>query len=165
MSVSRDLLHSFVGPRAVLRRLRGGERREARVLAYLMIACLLLFVAQWPRLARQAHLDDTVPLEGLMAGALFAWVFVAPLLFYALGALLALLLRLAVRGVDGFDVRLALFWALLVASPLALLHGLGMGIVGSGPGVSASFVLVVAVFVAVLVAGLRVALEAARRSA
>lgn len=165
MSLTTDILRSYRAPRAVLRHLRAGARREARLLAYLMIACGLIFVAQWPRLAREAHLSDAVPLEGLLAGALFAWVFVAPLLFYALGGLLGLILRLAVPGTDGFDVRLALFWALLVASPLALLHGLAMGAVGSGAGVALTFLLAVADFIVVLVAGLRVALEAAQARA
>jgi len=112
-------------------------------------------------LAREAHLNDAVPLEGLLAGALFGWVFIAPLLFYALGGILGFVLRLVVPGTEGFDVRLAVFWALLVASPLVLLHGLAMGVIGTGAGVSLTFVIVVAVFMVVLVAGLRVALEAA----
>jgi hypothetical protein len=161
MSVTSDILRSYRAPRAVLRNLRIGTRREARLLAYLMIACGLIFVAQWPRLAREAHLNDAVPLEGLLAGALFGWVFIAPLLFYALGGILGFVLRLVVPGTEGFDVRLAVFWALLVASPLVLLHGLAMGVIGTGAGVSLTFVIVVAVFMVVLVAGLRVALEAA----
>lgn len=165
MSATADILRSYRAPRAVVRRLRDGPRREARLLVYLMSACALIFVAQWPRLARQAHLDDTVPLEGLMAGALFAWIFIAPLAFYLLALVLTLLLRSVARGTDGHDVRLALFWALLVTSPVVLLHGLGMGMVGTGPAVAATFVVVVAVFSVVLVAGLRVALEAARSQA
>jgi len=31
---------------------------------------------------------------------------------------------------------LALFWALLVATPLKLLHGLVLGLIGSGPGLT-----------------------------
>jgi len=165
MSVSADILRSYRAPREVLRRLRSGSRREGRILVYLILACGLIFVAQWPRLAREAHLDEGVPLEALMAGALFAWVFIAPLVFYLLGAILTLILKLAAPAVDGFDVRLGLFWSLLVASPLALLHGLGMGMIGAGPAVSLTFLIVVAVFVLVLVAALRVALEAARAGA
>lgn len=162
MSVTADILRSYRAPREVLRRLRLGSRREGRILVYLVLACGLIFVGQWPRLAREAHLDAATPLEALMAGALFAWVFVAPLIFYAAGAVLTVMMKLVARGVDGFDVRLGLFWALLVTSPLVLLHGLGMGLIGAGPAVSLTFVMVAAVFVMVLVAGLRVALEAAR---
>ncbi len=161
MAVSTDILHSFARPRAVLRSLRDGERREARVLVYLMLACALIFVAQWPRLARQAHLDDSIPLDALLAGALFGWVFVAPLLFYAAAMLLALAMRL-VAPVQPFDVRLALFWSLLVASPMVLLQGLVTGLIGPGVAALVTGIAVAGVFGAVLVAGLRVAVEAAR---
>lgn len=161
MAVSTDILHSFARPRAVLRSLRDGERREARVLVYLMLACALIFVAQWPRLARQAHLDDSIPLDALLAGALFGWVFVAPLLFYAAAMLLGLAMRL-VAPVQPFDVRLALFWSLLVASPMVLLQGLVTGLIGPGVAALVTGIAVAGVFGAVLVAGLRVAVEAAR---
>lgn len=164
MAVSTDILRSLRQPRAVIRGLRGGERREARVLVYLMLACALLFVAQWPWLARQAHLDASIPLEGRLAGALLGWVFIAPLVFYALAGGLTLVLRL-VAPVQGFDTRLALFWALMVAAPLALLHGLTMGLIGAGLESVLTFALVTAVFLMVLVAGLRVAVEAARAGA
>ena len=158
MPVTTDILRSYRAPRAVIRGLQG-DRREARILVYLVVACALIFVAQWPRLARAAHESDAIPLEALLSGALFAWIFVAPLVFYALGGLLALVLRL-VRPVEGFTVRLGLFWALLAASPLALLQGLTAGMIGPGPATSLTGALTALVFVVVLVAGLRVALEA-----
>ncbi len=158
MPVSTDILRSYRAPRAVIRSLRG-DRREARILVYLMLACSLIFVAQWPRLARQAQASDAIPLEALLSGALFAWIFVAPLVFYALGGVLALVLRLA-RPVEGFTVRLALFWAMLVASPLALLQGLTVGMIGPGAAAAATGAAMALAFVVVLVAGLRVALEA-----
>ncbi len=157
MALTLDLLASYRAPRRVLRRLQG-DRREARILVYLMLACGLVFVAQWPRLAREAWLDASIPLEALLAGALFAWMFIAPLVFYALGGLLALVLRLA-GPVDAFAVRLGLFWALLVAAPLALLQGLVAGLIGPGLQSAVAFVPVALIFVLVLVAGLRVALE------
>ncbi|PVH27945.1 YIP1 family protein [Pararhodobacter oceanensis] len=165
MSVSTDMLRSFRNPRAVVRGLRQGQRREARILVYLMIACALFFIAQWPRLARQAHLDDSVPFEALMAGALFGSVFMAPLMFYAIGGILTLVCRIFERAINGFDVRLALFWALLVVSPLVLLQGLVTGMIGNGPQATLTGAAVFAVFAMVLAAGLRVALEAARAQA
>lgn len=161
MSVTTDILRSYRAPREVLRRLRGqsGTRREARILVYLMIACALIFVAQWPRLGREAHLDESVPLEGLMAGALFGWVFIAPLAFYLLAALLTLCVKLVNRAVDGFDVRLALFWALLVASPLALLNGLATSMVATPGAILLTGGFMAVVFLGVLLAGLSVALD------
>lgn len=157
MALTTDILASYRRPRTVLRRLQG-DRREARILVYLMLGCGLIFIAQWPRLAREAHLDEDVPLDALLAGALFAWVFIAPLVFYALGGILSLILRLA-GPVDGFALRLGVFWAVLAAAPLFLLYGLAAGFIG--PGVQ-SLVLglpALAAFISILVAGLRVALE------
>ena len=158
MALVLDMLRSLRAPRRVLRGL--GTPREPWLLMVLMLACALVFVAQWPRLARAAHLDPSIPLDARLAGALFAWVFLAPLFFYGMAALMTLALWL-VRRVPGASVRLALFWALLVASPVMLLQGLLAGVIG--PGLPAALVALAAagVFVAVLVAGLRVAVETA----
>ena len=55
--------------------------REDRALAYLMGACLVMFVAQWPKLARQAHTSGE-ELDALLGANLMGFVFVAPLVFY-----------------------------------------------------------------------------------
>jgi hypothetical protein len=98
-----------------------GPASEARALAYLVIACLLIFVAQWPRLLGQI---SEVPPEARIGGALFGWLFLAPLAFYALAALA----RLVAGAMGGrgtwYTSRLALFWALFAAAPLWLLNGL-----------------------------------------
>ncbi|WP_323037077.1 YIP1 family protein [Pararhodobacter sp.] len=155
------MLRSYRTPRAVVRGLNQGSRREARILVYLMLACALFFVAQWPGIARSAQLDESQPFEARMSGALFGVMFIAPLVFYGIAGVLTLLLRVFVAKVDGFDIRLALFWALLVVSPLSLLQGLVTGIIGQGPQALATGIVIFAVFLMVLVAGLRVALEAA----
>ena len=54
MSVALDILRTFRAPRAVLRKRIASGAREDRALAILMGACLLIFVAQWPRLSREA---------------------------------------------------------------------------------------------------------------
>lgn len=155
------MLRSYRAPRAVVRGLNQGSRREARILVYLMLACALFFVAQWPGIARSAQLDELQPFEARMSGALFGVMFIAPLVFYGIAGVLTLLLRVFVAKVDGFDIRLALFWALLVVSPLSLLQGLVAGIIGQGQQALATGIVIFAVFLMVLVAGLRVALEAA----
>jgi len=163
MAVSADILRTYRAPRAVLRaRLarEGYEGREGRALVYLVIACVLIFVAQWPRLAQQARLSDEVPFEALMAGALFGWLFMAPLFFYAVGALLGLVLRLLKRGTDPFAARLALFWALLAVSPLVLAQGAVATLAGQGAVTLISGLVVIAAFMVILIAGLRAALEA-----
>jgi hypothetical protein len=54
------------------------------------------------------------------------------LLFYALAGLVHLLARLAGWRSTALRARLALFWSLLAASPLWLLHGALTGFLGTG---------------------------------
>lgn len=157
MTLSGAILQSWRRPRVVLRRLLAQDRHEGRVLMYLVLALALVFVAQWPRLQRQATAE--VPLEGLMVGALFGLMMVGPLLLYLVAGVLALAMRLIGR-VEGFAVRLALFWALLAAAPLILAQAGLVALTGPGWIATASGLAVLALFGVVLVAGLRVALEA-----
>jgi hypothetical protein len=132
VSVIADILHAYRRPRAAMRRHLAAGAREDRALGFLVLACLLIFVAQWPRLARQAHLDDAVPLQALIGGALMAWLFIAPLAFYAIAAVSAAVARMMGGRGDWFASRLALFWSLLVISPLLLVNGLLAGFLGAG---------------------------------
>lgn len=132
MSVTRDIAESYRNPAQVMHRHLAQGPREDRALMFLMLSCALLFMAQWPRLARKAAIDDTVTLEALLAGALFGWVFVAPLFFYGLAAFSRIVARLAGGRGSYSSARLALFWSLLVVTPLALLRGLVSGLAGPG---------------------------------
>jgi hypothetical protein len=132
VSVIADILHAYRRPRTAMRRHLAAGAREDRALGFLVLACLLIFVAQWPRLARQAHLDDAVPLQALIGGALMAWLFIAPLAFYAIAAVSAAVARMMGGRGDWFASRLALFWSLLVISPLLLVNGLLAGFLGAG---------------------------------
>jgi hypothetical protein len=135
MPVTTDIAATYRSPRAVMRRLLDAGRREDRALAILMGGCLLAFVGRWPALQRAATLQpDAPPLEAQIAGALFGWVFVAPLLLYGLAALSHLVARLVGGQGSFYGARLALFWAFLAAAPLLLLQGLVEGLVGPGPG-------------------------------
>jgi hypothetical protein len=119
MSLSTDILRSYRAPRLVVREQLGAGRREDRVLVYLMLACVLIFVAQWPGVTRAAQLDPSVPLQARLGGVLMAVLFVLPLIAYALAFLIWLALRL-VGPVSAYGVRLALFWAVLAITPLML---------------------------------------------
>lgn len=130
MSVSRDIVASYRDPAPVLRRRTAGGPREDRALAILMAACLLIFVSQWPRLAREAYFDPGIPFEARLGAALLAWLFIVPLVLYLLGALSHRALRLLGARGSWYDARLALFWALLAAAPLWLLNGLVAGFIG-----------------------------------
>jgi hypothetical protein len=132
VSVVLDIAEAYRRPAPVFRRRLGAGAREDRALAILMAGCLLVFVAQWPRLQRLAF-ETGEELPPLIGGALFGWLFVMPLVAYALGAATHLIARLLGGRGTGYAARLALFWALLVASPLWLLWGLVAGFIGDGP--------------------------------
>lgn len=169
MAVTTDIVASYRNPRAVVARRIGPEVREDRALAILMAACLLVFVAQWPAAAREAHLAmlaaraaGTPPaelpgLQGLLAGRLFATLFLLPLILYALAGAS----HLAARAFGGrgtyYAARVALFWSFLATTPLMLLQGLIAGFIGPGPAMTASGVAVLAVFLYLWINGMIVA--------
>ncbi|MCB1357195.1 MAG: YIP1 family protein [Maritimibacter sp.] len=132
MSVLSDIVEAYRRPAPVFRRRLGEVPREDRALAVLMAACLMVFVAQWPRLQRVAF-ETGEDFEPLVGGALFAWLFVMPLVAYALGTVTHLIARALGGHGSPYAARFALFWALLVASPLWLLSGLVAGFIGQGP--------------------------------
>nr|WP_207186613.1 YIP1 family protein [Rhodobaculum claviforme] len=115
-----------------MRRLLAGGKREDQALMFLMGACFIIFIAQWPRLTRLSQEGAEAPLQAMLGGAMFAWLFIAPLLFYGIAALLRLLFVALRRPIGWYEARLALFWSLLAASPLWLLNGLLNGLVGQG---------------------------------
>lgn len=136
MPVTHDIAATWRGPRRVMRRLQQMGPREDRALAFLMAGCLVVFVGQWPRLAREAHLTGA-ELNPLLGATLLAWLFLAPLLFYALALVSHGVARVVGGRGTAFGARLALFWAFLAASPLILLHGLVAGFIGPGPALQA----------------------------
>ena len=131
MPVSQDITATYRGPGRVMRRLLSMGPREDRALAFLMGGCGLVFLAQLPRLAREAHLTG-VELNMLLGASLMAWIFIAPLLMYLLAGLSHLVAKLFGGAGDWYGARLALFWSFLAASPLILLHGLVAGFIGPG---------------------------------
>jgi len=131
MSVLQDVLKSYRTPRAVFRKRLGVGPREDRALAVLMGACVLVFIAQMPRLARNAY-ENGDDLNMLMGATLLAWVFIMPLALYAIGTLTHIVARTFGGQGTGYGARFALFWGLLCATPLWLLWGLVAGFMGPG---------------------------------
>lgn len=155
MAVTRDIVATYRGPGRVVARLLAMGQREDRALAILMAGCVVVFVAQWPRLAREAHLNPEIELNMLLGATLLAWVMIAPLIMYVL-ALVSHLVAKALRGRGtGFGARIALFWALLASSPLILLQGLVAGFIGAGPALSAVGFIWLVIFAWFWLAGLR----------
>ncbi len=161
MAATRDILATYRGPGRVLRRLLGQGPREDRALIYLMIGCLMVFVAQTPRLARQAWLTGE-DLGMLMGASLLAWLFIAPLIFYILAGLSQLVMRLFGSSSTAYTARMALFWALLASSPVMLLWGLTAGFVGPGIEMTGVGVLWLGVFFWFWIGGLLAARKEAR---
>jgi hypothetical protein len=138
MAVSTEIVRSWRGPGAAIRRQLAGGVTEGRALAYLMAGCGMIFVAQWPRLSREAFLRPEVPLDARLGAALLGWVFLAPLFFYGLAALSHLVARAFGGRGSWFGARLALFWTLLTTAPLFLLYGLVAGFLGPGPALNSA---------------------------
>lgn len=160
MAATRDIVASYRGPGRVMRRLLEGGVREDRALIYLMIGCLMVFVAQTPRLARQSYVTGE-DLGMLMGGTLLAWMFIAPLLLYFLAWVVYLVARILRASITVYGARLSLFWALLASSPLILLWGLTAGFVGPGIEMTLVGVVWLAVFLWFWIAGF---IAAARRA-
>ncbi len=147
MSIVLDILGSYRRPREMYRRRVGRDTREDRAIAVLMAACVIVFVAQWPRLARLAF-ETGQDVQMLIGATLLAWVFIMPLVLYALGSLSHLIARpFGGRGTT-YRARFALFWALLCAAPLWLLNGLVAGFIGPSPALSITGMVSLAAFLA-----------------
>ena len=131
MAVTSDIAAMYRRPRPVVARILGMGQREDRALVFLMLFCALGFVAQLPRLSREAYLQEQ-ELNMLMGGALLGWVFLAPLMFYGIAALSHLVAKIFGGKGQWYGARIALFWALLASAPLMLLHGLVAGFIGPG---------------------------------
>ncbi|MFP7672853.1 YIP1 family protein [Marivita sp. S0852] len=131
MPFTHDIAATYRRPGKVVRRLLEAGEREDRALAILMGSCLILFIARWPALARQAHLEEQ-ELDMLLGGTLMATVFLAPLMFYALAFIAHLIARVLRGQGPSYNARLSLFWSLLASTPLILLNGLVAGFIGPG---------------------------------
>ncbi|TPE53820.1 YIP1 family protein [Amaricoccus solimangrovi] len=115
------MAEAYRRPRAAMAGLIARGITEGGALALLFIACALGFVASVPEAARRARaLDIEDPVAGAVAAHLFAYLFLAPLLAYALAALAHLVARgFGARG-GFFRARVAVFWSVLLGAPLAL---------------------------------------------
>lgn len=157
MSITNDIVATYRRPKSVAFRRQADGPREDRALAVLMAACIVIFVAQWPRLSREAHLTES-DISPLLGGALMGWVFMAPLFFYVVAIVSWLVLK-PFGGTTGYRARMALFWALLASSPLVLFQGLVAGFIGPGLVNNAVGFLWLAALLVFWFAGLRAALQ------
>ena len=131
MSIVRNIMRSYRHPNLVLGGVAVSDAPEARSLAYLMGGCALAFVAQWPVVARQAHIDGE-EMNMLLAASLMGWLFIMPLIFYVLALLLTFALKALGTKASAQAMRSGVFWSFFAASPLMLLYGLVAGFIGEG---------------------------------
>ncbi|MEX0968882.1 MAG: hypothetical protein WD046_00405 [Paracoccaceae bacterium] len=124
MSLGADIFGAWRhGWGNALRRQIASGAGEERALGWVMVATVLLVVAQLPASYRNAlrsiDLPEQAPIAVVMT-ALFS-LFLAPLTFYAIAALAHLLARALGASGPFLNARLGLFWALLCVAPLALI--------------------------------------------
>jgi len=129
MSIVQDIIYTYHKPQQVIVGLLEGVVSESRSLAILMGGCVGTFVSTWPALARQAHLESK-DLTDLMGGALLAWVFIMPLVFYVLAMMLWGIQRVLLGRARMDQVRIVLFWSFFASLPFIFLHGLVRGFIG-----------------------------------
>lgn len=156
MPVTTDMVAMWRRPAAVMRRHLAAGRREDRALAFLMGGCLLVFVAQLPRLSRVAY-QTGAEFAQLASYELLAWMMLWPLAFYGLAALGWVVARATGSQLSAYDGRLALFWAHLAATPAALLYGLLAGFNGFTTGTHVVGAAWIAALLTFWIIGLRVA--------
>ncbi len=155
MPLLGDIVRTYRAPREVIARRLQSAAREERALATLIGACVLMFVAQWPRLVRDAGTGQGPGLDASLAGALLGWVFVAPLALYGVAGLAHLAMRARGAGGTADGTRVATFWALLSAAPLWLLQAVVVGLGAPRLAADAVGTVAAAAFLAIWVAGLR----------
>ena len=113
---------AYRDPRGAMARLLAGGVTDARLLAWLFLACGMGLAASLPAAVGAARaLDIEQPLAGAVSAHIFGYIFIAPLLAYGAAALAHLVAR-------PFGARVAVIWSLLLAGPIALLLALARGI-------------------------------------
>lgn len=142
-SLAGDMVRIWRRPEAVFRA-RLAVAGEGSALGAIMAACLIIFVSQWPRLARESHLaadlagGEVPALRTLVAINLVAMLLVAPLVLLGVATLSVHGAALFGRRLSPLAARMALGWALLAVAPLTLIHGIVSGLAGPGPLVAAT---------------------------
>lgn len=121
-------------PRGSMRAMLESNPGEARLLAYAVLAAMLLLVERLFRLfAEAAPGADLTP---RVVEQVVSLMFFLPLAYYGLAAVATMIAR-ALGGQGGwFQGRAAFFWAALVSAPIVVLTGLAA--LAAGPGAGAA---------------------------
>lgn len=119
----------FHDPRGSMRSLLNSNPREARLLAYIVIACAILLAERIARVLAEAGADTN--LSARIMEQVVSLLFFLPLVYYGLAALGTGIVRVLGGQKSWFLSRAALFWAALVSAPVILLSGLAA--IAAGP--------------------------------
>lgn len=122
MTVTREIVRSYRGFGASMQRQIDSNPGEERVLVYLVMACLIFFIARVPGLLELSAAAATAEISSvaLFVTNLVGSFFFAPLMLYGLAALSHVVAKIFRGKGSFFHARLGLFWSLLLVSPLAL---------------------------------------------
>jgi hypothetical protein len=117
-----DVADTYRDPAAVFARKLTIGVREPQLLAWVVFACLISFLARLPGLV-SLHRESAIeqPLEALLAASLVAGVFFAPIFFYVLAGISHLVAKVFGKQGSWQSARVALFWSLIALQPLLIL--------------------------------------------
>jgi len=120
----QDIIKSYFRYKTVIQS-KFRSTSEGQAFAYLLLGCILHFCGRIPWLYNQAqHLHSEIPIVGNLTANFFGTAILAPFLFYLLGAVSRLVLRLMGWKVSWLNARVSLFWAILITFPLSFLNGI-----------------------------------------
>lgn len=125
MSVTRDIVGAYRGFGASMRRQLAGNVGEERILAYGVIASLIIFIARAPGLitaskAAAAATEDDVTWVAIFSTNLVVSFFFGLLMLYGIAGLSHVIAKIFGGKGSFYSARLAFFWVLLVISPATL---------------------------------------------
>ena len=129
MSVVFNISKTYYKPSQTYSKLFAAGASEKKNLAYLVGGCVISFVAQWPAQSRQAFLNQQ-PVDELMGAILLSNLFLLPLIFYLVSAIIFIFAKTFKSNIPGAELRLIIFWSYFAATPILLLVGLVEGFFG-----------------------------------
>ena len=129
MSVVTNICQTYYMPVKTYSKLFRSGPSEKKNLAYLVFACIISFVAEWPAQSRQAFINKQ-PVDELMGAILLSNLFLLPLIFYLVSVIIYLCAKILRSSILAAELRLIIFWAYLAATPILLLVGLVEGFLG-----------------------------------
>ncbi|NNU80743.1 YIP1 family protein [Halovulum dunhuangense] len=130
-----DILSAYPDLRGSIRTKLDQAPRDAQLLILIFLAAGIGFVAGLPAAREQAlAVEEPDALTGVLAGRLFAAIFITPLVLFALAALSHVAARIFGGRGSFWSARLALVWAVIVALPLLVVSAALDPILGAALG-------------------------------